>query len=180
MWRFNLLLGVLLTLIVPRAAQPEKTVRNVLLEVVLTTYDIHRTETLVYLRVFSDGFAEAHPTHEVDFRNLTLKQAQVPPSELTKLQEIVSPSKTHDLAATYERNWGNVDFGDRWEITMGHDNAKKTVTLLNFQPFLAREKKQPYPVELERLGCMVWELRRNVFNEPLDRNYVKGCQAWGY
>ena len=97
----------------------------------------HRDFGLPY---FSDGLAEAHPTREVDFRNLTLKQAQVPSSELTKLQEIVSPSKTRELAAAYERNWGNVDFGDRWEITMGLGNARRTVTLLNFQPFRAREK----------------------------------------
>jgi hypothetical protein len=58
-----------------KAQQPSRTL---LLDAIATTSDIHRTETLVYLRVYSDGSAEAHPTHEVDFRALALKQAQIP------------------------------------------------------------------------------------------------------
>jgi hypothetical protein len=52
--------------------------------------------------------------------------------------------------------------------------------LENFQPFLARTKKKPYPAELERLGCLVWKLRTKVTGEPLERNYVAGCRGLGY
>jgi hypothetical protein len=58
--------------------EAQQPTRTLLLDAIATTYDIHRTETLVYLRVYSDGFAEAHPTHEVDCRTLALKQAQIP------------------------------------------------------------------------------------------------------
>ncbi len=172
--------SLLLSLIFLEVTEPQESTRKLALEVVLKSYDIHRVETLVYLRVFSDGYAEAHPTHDVDFRTLTLKHAQIPAGDMAKLREILSPSKTQSLKSKYERNWGNIDFGDEWDITIGQGESKKSIVLVNFQPFLARRKKQPYPAEIERLGCMIWELRKNVFNEPLDRDYLRGCRGWGY
>ena len=159
------------------AQQPRKTS---LLDAIATTSDIHRTETLVYLRIYSDGFAEAHPTHEVDFRTLALKQAQIPAPELGRLKELLASPKFRTLSDEYERNWGAVDFSAKLVITVGQDQNRKTITLINFQPFLARGRKQPYPVEIEKLGCIIWELRTNVFKEPPDKDYVRGCQQWGY
>jgi hypothetical protein len=180
MKRIGAMLAFLLFLSVPRLAQSQESHRNLLIEVILTTYDNSRTETLVYLRIFSDGFAEAHPMYEVDFRTLALKQAQVPFPELIKLRDLLRPSEVRALDEKYERNWGNIDFGSQWEITIGQGQDAKKILLTNFQPFMARKRKQPYPAEIEKLGCMIWELRRNVFNEPLDKDYVRGCQSWGY
>ena len=167
-----------LTLSSPSASQESG--RNLVLDVILTTSDNHRTETLVYLRVFSDGFAEAHPMHEVDFRTLALKKAQIPDSDLARLRELLNPSNIHGLDNKYERHWGAIDFTTQLEVTIGQGEDRKTITLVNFQPFLARSKKQPYPAEIEKLGCMIWGLRRNVFNEPLDKDYLRGCREWGY
>jgi len=178
--RFCWLCAVLLGLIVPNPAVPQDSPKTLLLEVITTTYDVSRTETLVYLRLFSDGSAEAHPTRKVDFRNLTLKQAQIPSSEVSKLREFLSPSRTQKWDSKYDRFWGNIDFGDTWDITIGQGKDKKEVTLFNFQPFLAREKKKPYPADIEKLGCIIWELRMEVLGEPLERNYVGGCKKWGY
>jgi hypothetical protein len=102
--------------------------------------------------VHSDGFAEAHPTHEVDFRTLALKQAQIPAADLARLHYLLTPSKIQSLSDEYERNWGATDFSTKLVITIGQGVDEKTVTLVNFQPFLARSKKQPYPVEVEKLG----------------------------
>jgi hypothetical protein len=160
-----------------QAQQPSRTL---LLDAIATTFDIHRTETLVYLRVYSDGSAEAHPTHEVDFRSLALKQAQIPTPEMARLRELLSSPKIRALDDEYGRNWGAVDFSTKLVITVGQEQNRKTITLVNFQPFLARRKKQPYPAEIEKLGCIIWELRTNVFKEPPDKDYVRGCQEWGY
>ncbi len=149
------------------------------LEVVLTTHDVSRTETLIYLRVFSDGSAEAHPTRRVDFRNLVLKQAQIPSPEVVKLQEFLSPVRMQSWDSKYERFWGNKDFGTEWAITVGHGTEKKEIMLVNFQPFLAREKKKPYPTDIEKLGCTIWELRAEVIGEPLEKDYLGGCRTWG-
>jgi hypothetical protein len=54
------------------------------------------------------------------------------------------------------------------------------VTLTNFQPFLARPKKRPASVEIEKIGCAIWKLRTKVLGEPLERNYVGGCKALGH
>ena len=91
-------------------AEAQQSSRTLLLDAIATTSDIHRTETLVYLRVYSDGFAEAHPTHEVDFRTLALKQAQIPAPELARLKELLGSPKIRTLEDEYERNWGAVDF----------------------------------------------------------------------
>jgi hypothetical protein len=171
---------LLLSLALPKLVDPQESQQNLLLEVIRTTYDVSRTETLVYLRVFSDGSAEAHPMREVDFRTLALKKAQISPVDLAKLREVLSPSKTQGLDPKYERYWGNIDFGNEWQITIGQGDNKKTIVLGNFQPFLARTKKKPYPTEVEKLGCIIWELRTKVTGEPLERNYVGGCREWGY
>jgi len=42
--------------------------RTVLLEVLRSSWDFQRDETLVYLRVYSDGFAEAHSMRKIDLR----------------------------------------------------------------------------------------------------------------
>jgi hypothetical protein len=178
--RFSAFLVLLSLLIFPGVAGAQQSDRRLLLDVILITYDIQRTETLVYLRVYSDGFAEAHPTHEVDFRTLALKQAQIPVADLARLHDMLTTSKIQNLSDEYERNWGATDFSTRLVITVGQGESRKTVTLVNFQPFLARSKKHPYPVEIEKLGCMIWELRTSVFKEPPDKDYVRGCRELGY
>lgn len=164
----------------PRLVSPQESQRTLLLEVILATYDVSRTETLVYVRVFSDGSAEAHPMREVDFRTLALKTASIPPNELATLTEFLNSSKVQRLDTKYERYWGNIDFGQTWQITIAQGGSQKSIVLENFQPFLARTKGKPYPAELERLGCLVWKLRTTVTGEPLERNYLSGCRKLGY
>jgi len=171
---------VLLALSLPQLADPQALQHSQILEVILKTYDISRVETLVYLRVFSDGAAEAHPMREVDFRTLALKQAQISPNDLAKLREVLSPSNTQRLEPKYEQYWGNKDFGREWQITIGQGDGKKILILENFQPFWARAKKKPYPSEIEKLGCIIWKLRTEVTGEPLERDYLRGCQGLGY
>jgi len=149
--------------------QPSSTL---ILDAIATTSDIHRTETLVYLRVYSEGSAEAHPTHEVDFRTVTLKQAQIPAPEMARLRELLSSPKILALNDEYDLNWGAIDFSTKLVITLSREQNRKTITLVNFQPFLARRKKQPYPAEIEKLGCIIWELRTNVFKEPIRITYA--------
>jgi hypothetical protein len=176
----RLCLLFLLASSVPTLMAQQESKPGPLLEVILTTYDVSRTETLVYLRVLSDGHAEAHSMRQVDFRNLTLKQAQVSATELATLSDFLSSSEVQKLAPKFSRYWGNVDFGQTWKITIAQGETTKSITLENFQPFLARTKKKPYPAELEKLGCLIWEQRTRVTGEPLERNWVAGCQKLGY
>jgi hypothetical protein len=149
------------------------------LEVVQTTDDIHRNETMVYLRVYADGLAEAHSDRVVDFRNIDLKRKRLPPEELNRLRQLLDADDTQKLNERYERFWGARDFSTEWRITMVAKGKNREMALVNFQPFLAREKHQNYPPQLESLGCSIWRLRVEVTGEPLDRNYVAGCQKLG-
>ena len=118
---------------------------------------------------------------EVDFRTLALRKAQISPSELGTLREFLRSSKVQHLDPEYNRYWGSVeDFGQTWQITIAGSDGKKSIVLHNFQPFYARAKKKPYPAEVEKLGCVIWELRTKVTGEPLERNYVAGCRELGY
>src|SRR5271155_3726287 len=126
-WLFALLPAIS----IPNTVVSQNSEKTQVLEVVVTTHDVSRTETLIYLRVFSDGSAEANPTTKVDFRNLVLKQGQIPSPEMVKLRELLTPSRTHNWDRTYERYWGNKDYGDEWAITVGQGTEKKEVTLVN-------------------------------------------------
>ena len=95
----------------------------------------------------------------MDFRTLAPKQAQIPAPEMARLRELLSSPKIRALNDEYDRNWGAVDFSAKLVITLSQEQNRKTITLVNFQPFLARRKKQPYPAEIEKLGCIIWELR---------------------
>jgi len=102
---------LLLSLFIPKLTCPQESQKSLLLEVILRTYDVSRTETLVYLRVFSDGSAEAHPMREVDFRTLALKRAQISSSDLATLRALLSSPKAQHLDPQYNRYWGTKILG---------------------------------------------------------------------
>jgi hypothetical protein len=154
--------------------------KDVLLEVVQTTNDIHRSETLVYVRILSDGLGEAHSTQEVDFRKIDLKSKRIGEEELNKLREILNEKATADLDSHYERFWGAKDFRTEWQITLLENGSSRSISLVNFQPFLARRRHEDYPRQLERLGCMIWLLRTEVTGEGLEKNYLEGCGTLGF
>jgi len=116
----------------------------------------------------------------VDFRNMALKKTQLSKTDVAVLSEFLRSAGVQRLEPRYERSWGNIDFGQTWNITIGDGPNEKSILLFNFQPFLARSKKKPYPQELEKLGCIVWDLRTRVTGEQLERDYVTGCRKLGY
>jgi len=110
----------------------------------------------------------------------SLQRAEMGHFRKAPKRELLSSPKIRALNDEYDRNWGAVDFSAKLVITLSQEQNRKTITLVNFQPFLARRKKQPYPAEIEKLGCIIWELRTNVFKEPPDEDYVRGWREWGY
>lgn len=162
-----------------QTAPKKNSERGPLLEVVRASWSVERDETLLYLRVYSDGFAEADPMRQVDFRNLKLKTKQLSSGELEALSTVLSDAETSRLLREYSSFWGNKDFGYRYEITIAGLSPKQ-ITLVNFQPFLARKEGKPYPKQLEKLGCLVWKLRTEVSGEPLEKDWLKGCSELGY
>jgi hypothetical protein len=174
--------AVILSLIFVQNQAPAQGKPNgdILFEVVHNSWDVERDETLVYLRVYSNGFAEAHPMRKVDFRNIDLKHKQLSSEELTSLRNLLTDSATTTLEPKYSRNWGNKDFGYKFDITFSKNAEKKHLEFENFQPFLARKRGKPYPKQLEKLGCSIWKLRLEVTGEPLEKDWLRGCAELGY
>jgi hypothetical protein len=173
---FLLTSGLVVTIHTAPKANPE---RSPLLEVVRASWSVERDETLLYLRVYSDGFAEADPMRQVDFRNLKLKTRLLSSDELASLSAVLNDPETTRLLREYSSFWGNKDFGYKYEIAITGSSPKQ-ITLVNFQPFLARKEGKPYPKQLEKLGCLVWKLRNEVSAEPLEKDWLKGCSELGY
>lgn len=99
--------------------------RTPLLEVVRMSWSIERDETLLYLRVYSDGFAEADPMKQVDFRHLKLKEKQLPSDELAALSSLLADPEMAQLLPEYSSFWGNKDFGYKYEITISARSRKQ-------------------------------------------------------
>lgn len=158
----------------------EKQTKGVLLEVVRNSWDVQRNETLVYLRVHSDGLAEAHPMKKVDFRHIESEKKQLSGKELAALRDLLSDPATAQLLREYSRYWGNKDFGYKYEITISGSSGKQVIEIVNFQPFLARKEGKPYPKQLEKLGCSIWKLRAEVSGESLEKDWLTGCAELGY
>jgi hypothetical protein len=164
---------------VAQTSQP-KTSHTVLLEVIRKSWNVERNETLVYLRVYSDGLAEAHPTREVDFRHIVLRHKQISASELAEARKLLTDPATGALAKRYVRYWGNKDFGYEYRVSNVASEKKQIIELENFQPFAAREQDKPYPSQLEKVGCMIWKIRIEVTGEPLEKDWLRGCADLGY
>src|SRR5258708_29575089 len=92
--------------------------RTVLLEVIRDSWDAQRQETLVYLRVYSDGFAEAHPMKKVDFRHVEFQKKQLSSNKLAALSGLLPAPDTAQLLPKYSSYWRNQHFGYKYEITI--------------------------------------------------------------
>lgn len=153
---------------------------QVLLEVVRKSWSIERKESLVYLRVYANGRAEAHPMRDVDFRHIRLREKQIPNDQLSALREMLNEPATAGLSTEYDRYWGNKDFGDEYDLTISREGKSQTIVLENFQPFLASKRGKPYPKQLVKLFCFIWKLRLEDSGEPLEKNWLQGCSGLGY
>jgi hypothetical protein len=173
---FLLTSGLLVSTQTSPAANSERTP---VLEVVRSSWSVERDETLLYIRVYSDGFAEADPMKQVDFRDLRLKKRQLSSEELGALTALLADAETARLLPEYSRFWGNKDFGYKYDVAISSPSPKQ-LKLVNFQPFLARKEGKPYPKQLEKLGCHIWKLRTEVSGEPLEKDWLKGCAELGY
>jgi hypothetical protein len=52
-----------------------------------------------------------------------------------------------------------------WDIKVPHGWHKEKIKVLNFSPASAREKNEPYPPGLLKLGCLIWKLRNDVLGD---------------
>jgi hypothetical protein len=142
---------------------------KLILEVVNRHFTMGRKIRSVYLRVYSDGTAECHTVkytgHETDDGPDIAKQKALAPGELQRLEaalnspELLQVQRKHGLMSPIIDSWME------WDIKVPHGWHKEKIKVLNFSPASARKKNQPYPPALLKLGCLIWKLRNNVFED---------------
>ena len=88
--------------------------------------------------------------------HLELAKKQLTANEREALKGLLTDPATKQLKPEYARYWGNKDFGFEYDITIPEPSQEQHITLVNFQPFLARKEGKPYPQQVEKLGCSIW------------------------
>ena len=144
---------------------------RVILEVINRHFTMGRKIPSVYLRVFSDGTAECHTLRYTGDEAETVKKEKLTQEELGRLKTLIDPPELLNVKKRYELMRAVVDSWMEWNIKVPHKGGAQKIQVLNFSPESAREKNQPYPDALVKLGCSIWKLRHDVYgDEPYDLN----------
>jgi hypothetical protein len=139
--------------------------RKLLLEVIQDTSSITGSVRLVYLRAFSDGTAECHPSRNVDYSNLALTRQRVPPREFERLEKLLTTTEVRQLDSEYPGIGRAIDYFVVWTITIPRQKETQRIVVVNFQPEYAERMKKPYPRALVKLECLIRGLRPVVSGE---------------
>jgi hypothetical protein len=152
----------------PGESQPTAP-RKLMIEVVLDSRGIgDYRETLLYLRVYSDGTAQYQPPREVTtqgrLQERQLAYTRVSTSKLGMLEGALGQPELTELAPLYEHTLLTVDFTRILEITIPRDNGGQQIRIVNFNsPFpFARKDDEPYPKAVGELVCVILSLRDGV------------------
>ncbi len=138
---------------------------RVILEVINKHFTMGRKIPSVYLRVFSDGTAECHTVRYTGDEAETIKKEKLSQEELGKLEALMDTPGLLNIKKRYELMYTVVDSWMEWNIKVPHKGGAQKIQVLNFSPGSAREKKQPYPDALVKLGCSIWKLRHEVYGD---------------
>jgi len=148
--------------------------RKIILEVMNRHFTMGQRIPSIYLRVFSDGTAECH-TQKYSRSDKDVTKTKVLSAEtLEKLQAVLNDPDLLQVKKRYELMRGVVDSWMEWDITVQHPGTEESIQIANFSPSSAREKKQPYPDALVKLGCSILKIRGDVYGDA-DSGYEADC-----
>jgi hypothetical protein len=142
---------------------------KLILEVMNRHFTVGRKIRSVYLRVYSDGTAECHTVKytgdATDDGPDIVKQKTLAPGDLQNLEAVLQNPELLHVKRKYGLMDWVVDSWMEWDIKVPHGWHVERVKVLNFSPASAREKKQPYPSALLKLGCLIWKVRNDVYGD---------------
>jgi hypothetical protein len=144
---------------------------RVILEVINKHFTMGRKISSLYLRVFSDGTAECHTGRYTGNEPETIKKKKLTDEELGKLEALINGPELMNVNKRYELMYTVVDSWMEWNIRVPRKDGAQKIQVLNFSPGAAREKNQPYPDALVKLGCSIWKFRYEVYGE--EHSYLK-------
>jgi hypothetical protein len=143
--------------------QQSSSSRRVILEVVNKHFTVGRQIPSVYLRVYSDGTLECHTEKFWDEADV-VKHKTLGPEELRALQAVLDNPELLRADEKYGLMAPVIDSWMEWDIR-AHDWRSVKIRVLNFSPASARQKNEPYPPAVLRLGCSIWKLRNEVYGD---------------
>ncbi len=137
---------------------------KVILEVINRHFTVGKKIPSVYLRVYADGTAECHTEKYWDEPDV-VKSKTLAAQDFEKLKRLLEEPALSTVQHRYERPYQVVDSWMEWNIKVQHDGHTQTIQVAGFSPSAARERNQPYPDILLKLGCSVQGLRADVYGD---------------
>lgn len=170
-WRRTVLPATVVALLLSGAvslkafAQQPNRHRRLVLEVIDRRFAFGQTSRSVYLRVYSDGFAECHRMEYWDKREKATKKEMLGSTELQSLQAVLYNPELFGMEKVHVFGSQALDFSDEWDIRVSRDRSVQRINVFNFSPESARKRNWPYPPALVKLGCSIWKLRHDVYGD---------------
>jgi len=144
--------------------------QKIILEVINKHFTVGRKIPSVYLRVFSGGTAECHTKKFWEEADVT-KTRTLDAEELEKLKAVINEPNLSGVKKRYELMLFVMDSWMEWDIKLQHPRGTQRIEVASFSPEAARERKQPYPDALVKLGCSILKTRNYVYGDA--RTYSK-------
>jgi hypothetical protein len=137
---------------------------KVILEVINRHFTVGKKIPSIYLRVFSDGSAECHAEKYWDETD-TAKKKALSQKDFEQLKVLVGQPELLNVKPRYELMEPVIDSWMEWTIKVPHGRNVQKIEVANFAPAAAKERKEPYPDVLVKLGCSIWKLRSYVYSD---------------
>ena len=136
--------------------------RKIILEVINRHFTVGKKIPSIYLRVFSNGTAECHTEKFWDEADV-VKTKVLSEEEFERLKAVINDPNLLDVQKRYELMHFVVDSWMEWNIKLAHSGMVQRIQVVSFSPDSARERNQPYPDALVKLGCSILRTRNEVY-----------------
>ncbi len=147
-----------------RLGSAEAASPKVILDVTNLHFTVGKKIPSVYLRVYADGTAECHTEKYWDEADVVTRKA-LPPDDFKRLKELLDEPSLLTVPRRFERPYPVVDSWMEWTIKIQHSRNLETIQIAGFSPPAARERNQPYPDIVLKLGCSIQRLRGDVYGD---------------
>jgi hypothetical protein len=86
-------------------------------------------------------------------------------NELEKLRATINERSLLEVKQRYELMHFVIDSWMEWDIKLQHPRKVQRIQVVSFSPDSARERNQPYPDALVKLGCSILKIRNDVYGD---------------
>jgi hypothetical protein len=173
-----LLLFALAAALLSAAIAKSNSYGELILEVATTHFTLGRQIPSVYLRVYSDGWAECHTVRFTGHEKEKVKR-----TKLARREQQTLEAALHDpeLLRLNNQKYGPmgmvIDSWMEWDIKVpagaqaAHqlgvtvDNFDLDIEAFDIATEAERKRTQSFPPALLKLGCLIWKVRNEVYGD---------------